>query len=58
VKRLACNPVLLMVGAVVLIDLACEEAITTVLRRNRAEAALGIAWLALHVSKAPERTLV
>jgi hypothetical protein len=56
VKRLAANPVLLLVGAIVVIDLACQEPITTVLRRNRAEAALGIAWLALHISKAPERT--
>lgn len=49
--RLRANPVLLLVGAVVVIDLACEEPITAVLRRNRAEAAIGIAWLVAHVMK-------
>ena len=49
IRRL--NPVLALVGAVVLIDVVCHEPITAVLRRNRAEAFIGIAWLAVHVAK-------
>lgn len=45
------NPILALVGAVVVIDTIAPETITKVLRRNRAEAYIGILWLAVHVSK-------
>jgi hypothetical protein len=48
-------PVLALVGSIVAIDvvakLAGQDTITDVLRRNRAETFIGIAWLAVHVSK-------
>lgn len=48
-------PVLALVGAVVAIDVAAKlsggDTITAVLRRNRAEAFIGIAWLAVHVAR-------
>jgi hypothetical protein len=44
------NPMLALIGAIVIIDAIFPETITTVLRRNRAEAYIGITWLALHVS--------
>lgn len=46
---------LALVGSVVAIDivakLAGQDTITSILRRNRAEAFIGIVWLAVHVSK-------
>lgn len=49
--RTRVNPVLALVGAVVLIDVFAHETITKVLRRNRAEAFIGITWLVVHVAK-------
>jgi len=50
---------LALVGSVVAIDVAAKVAggdtITAVLRRNRAEAFIGIAWLAVHVAKRDAR---
>lgn len=45
------HPILALVGAVVLIDLFCDQSITSVLRRNRGEAFIGLAWLAVHILK-------
>jgi len=46
---------LALVGAVVAIDVAAklarQDTITAILRRNRAEAFIGIAWLTVHVAK-------
>lgn len=46
---------LALVGAVVAIDVAAklthQDTITAVLRRNRAEAFIGVLWLAVHVAK-------
>lgn len=50
-KRIAVNPVLLLAGAVVIIDLVCEEAITTVFRRNRGELVPAGIWFIVHVWK-------
>jgi hypothetical protein len=48
-------PVLALVGAVVAIDvvakLAGGDTITAVLRRNRLEALIGVAWLTVHVMR-------
>lgn len=48
-------PVLALVGAVVVIDVAAKlfdaPTISAVLRRNKAEALIGIAWLTVHVMK-------
>lgn len=43
--------VLLLAGAVVVIDIVCPETITKVLRRNRGEALIGVLWLAVHIMK-------
>ena len=47
--------VLVLAGAVVAIDLVAKatghDTITAVLRRNRGEAMIGVAWLAVHVGK-------
>jgi hypothetical protein len=46
---------LALVGSVVVIDVAAKlaghDTITRILRRNRAEAAIGVLWLAVHVLK-------
>jgi hypothetical protein len=46
---------LALVGAVVAIDVAAKltggDTITAVLRRNRAEALIGVLWLVVHVCK-------
>lgn len=46
---------LALVGAVVGIDIAAkltgQDTITRILRRNRAEAYIGIVWLIVHVCK-------
>lgn len=48
-------PVLALVGAVVAIDVAAKvvggDTITAVLRRNRVEALIGVAWLTLHIMR-------
>lgn len=47
--------VLAMVGAVVAIDVIAKvcrrDTITAVLRRNRGEALVGVAWLTVHIAK-------
>jgi hypothetical protein len=52
-------PVLALVGAVVAIDvtakLAGADTITAVLRRNRAEALIGCAWLVVHITRGGRR---
>jgi hypothetical protein len=45
------NPILALVGAIVVIDVVSPVTITAVLRRNRAEAYIGLAWLAVHIGK-------
>lgn len=51
--------VLLLVGSVVAIDLGAKlagrDTITAELRRNRAEALIGVLWLAVHVMKEEKR---
>lgn len=46
-------PVLLLIGAIVGIDIGAKllgkDTITAVLRRNKAEAGVGLVWLAIHV---------
>lgn len=48
-------PVLAMVGAIVTIDVVAKLAgtptITDCLRKNRAEALIGVTWLVVHISK-------
>lgn len=43
------NPVLALVGAVVVIDAVAPTTITAVLRKHKTEAALGLLWLAVHI---------
>lgn len=45
------HPVLALVGAVVLIDLCCHTSLTSVLRKNRLETYLVLAWLVVHIAK-------
>ena len=51
-------PVLALVGAIVAIDVVAKltgsDTITTVLRRNRAETLIGVAWLIVHVTRRTE----
>lgn len=51
---------LALVGAVVTIDVVAKltgrDTITTILRRNRDEAVIGLAWLTVHIWK-KERTI-
>lgn len=46
---------LALVGAVVTIDVVAKltgkDTVTTILRRNRGEAIIGLAWLTVHVLK-------
>lgn len=46
---------LALVGAVVTIDVVAKlydgDNITAILRRNRLEAFIGVAWLAVHIAK-------
>lgn len=48
------NPVLALVGAVVIIDALCERSITSVLRRNRGETLAAGLWLFVHLAKDEE----
>lgn len=42
---------LALVGAVVIIDMICEETLTRVLKRNRGEALVALAWFFVHLMK-------
>lgn len=49
------NPILALVGSVVVIDAVSPKTISEVLRQHKVETALGLLWLAVHLfwSEAP-----
>lgn len=53
--RLRAQPVLLLAGAVVVIDAVCDRSITSVFRRNRGETLAAGLWFLIHVMKEETR---